>query len=259
MVVCIANAVVEKRFDTSPMRRDFSKHKAREEGIRLIESAPLPLISKIELLLTFAQQKPCSIKSFNTMFRLPYDFAGFPAGTLCGGQSRETRNPERWIMLPSEYVRKILDIYERLGLAFIMGDTAYRGVITMTMPQVVLPELYVEQFSIYYGKNPQETLDLFNAFGPGKPLDHRTIGKLIGYPETAIDAHQGYLPKASLEQKRMACSKNPALRIFTCFMMSFPYLEEEIKTAQRWHDTVRDLSPRLYREILDRTTPIRES
>lgn len=87
----------------------------------------------------------------------------------------------------------------------------------------------------------QENLDRLEQIDPSK--NHEEYGRLMGYPETAIDA---FLHK----EKRLDPEnylENDELIFFIA--MSKENWEEEIKTLKKWSDAIKEQAPDLYVEL----------
>lgn len=90
--------------------------------------------------------------------------------------------------------------------------------------------------------------DLERAVRSFDPRDDEAFGQAMGYPQTAIDAHQG--KRERFWGNMLRDGKPHSFFIHQTFILSQDYFKEEInEPCMRWHDTVRRLSPRLYKKI----------
>ena len=84
------------------------------------------------------------------------------------------------------------------------------------------------------------------------PEDHRTLGRLFGFPQTAIDAfvRDGWkccIGKMDLPQE----VQDQDYALFLQFALSKDNWRNEIETAQRWYEALLKYAPAILKEYED--------
>lgn len=197
------------------------------QEIELIEQAPLSLIERTELLLIYAKQKPATHIEIEASPKSPY-------------------NPQtNTFKLTLQEINRIKELLQHINLPFKIGKSKkfipYIH-INETNGDIKQPP-FKEKILFCIGKNENFRDKLFNAILNN---DDEKQGHCYGFPETAI---QAYLNRIERLDKEKESFNNQILGEFALFIMSKVFFHQELETSQRWHDTVRKLSPNLYAEI----------
>ncbi len=124
---------------------------------------------------------------------------------------------------------------------------------------------------IYYVANNQPDLDLLPEvwFGDHEkdPHVYRSIGRMCGFPQTAIDLYDKFTKLDGMErteimqkivlsplekaEKIKEEKMSPEVLTFALlFYMSRDNYQEELKTAQRWADEIKLVSPKIFNQFV---------
>lgn len=105
----------------------------------------------------------------------------------------------------------------------------------------------VERASYIYGRSKEDIQKLKKAM---EENDEDIMGKMFGFPQTAIDAfkkgeiiNDNDLPKEIREQDYF--------KFATSFKMSKDHWREELDYIKKWADFVKETSPKIYEEYLE--------
>ncbi len=204
--------------------------------IKIIEKSKLDLCEKVELLLVYANQKPAT------------EFMIGNFGILDLDDNSSKFNLSKLRLESQTYIR----LLEKLGLKYNIQEVKTSDVLLKeginSKGKILLRRIKFKNPHIIIYLSRYENLkdQLQHAFESG---DSVMLGKLYGFPETAIQAYHGQ------RSPFMGCLDNGVpLDYFTNFVFSKDYFKEELEsTSQRWHDTVKRLSPKIYKEIEQRT------
>jgi hypothetical protein len=198
-----------------------TKPETSREKIESIENAPLDIQEKVDILLILKDLKPASDISLYS--------EEWPEG-----EKEKEINPES-IEKTEELLKKNNLLYEPFEEKVADWYKDEKG-------QKVRKE---KTFII--AKN-EENLNLIKkAFETG---DEKLFGKAYGFPQTSIEAYLGKgeaidsnkLPEEIKQQDALAFSK---------FKLSKDNWQEELKTAQKWADAVKETSPKAYNEFME--------
>lgn len=198
-----------------------------------LEHLDISLNARTSLILTYLGLKPAAHfelwgHSYNYGFtpvqNIPKNVVASLAETL-----RETGLPFQ-IKPPYYHTRSLVD-------ALAGGSTN----IAVSFLSRLLPVKDQTQ-AVYYAKDEMLLERLVRA-DPSR--DHTKYGRLMGYPETAIQAFNG-------ELERLACFPDetipPSLRI----VLSKQHYKEELELLKHWNDSIRKTAPFLYKEMTAR-------
>jgi hypothetical protein len=189
--------------------------------VKLIENSNLKLDEKIEILLIYANQKPATtidLDNFNEFF--------------LNEESYKTKD-----------LKPIQNLLCKINLFHIIEPQEW-AINEYMMPNGNIIQFPTNFQTLYISKNPEFTKRLLKASKIG---DEKEIGRMYGFPETAIQAYLG--------ERRPFIGKthyNNPLDFFTGFVFSQKYFKEELEsTSKRWHDTIKKLSPKMHQEIIN--------
>ena len=186
--------------------------------VKLVEKSPLALREKVELLLIYAQHKPATILKLKQKRNL--QFASFYESD--GEKFKE---------------RQITKLLGQLNLPYSIGPSE-----SFCLDDSL--EEKIEQVPVYVGMNEEWKERIVSA---ECVYDEAELGRCYGFPETAIQDYLGIRPPflGNFHDSR-------PLGYFTWFIQSAEFKDEEIElSAIRWHDIVKRLSPKLYRQLTD--------
>ncbi len=169
--------------------------------------------------------------------------------------------------LSEEEEQRILDnaknTFGSLGLYVVEGERYEREPITAS-PRAGASE---EEFpgasvKIFYVAKEREKADkIAELFSANEPESNDEIGKLSGYPESAIRAYREFFEEgfkngllehaAFIEQKVLpAETRKQDFMAFAQFRLSKDNWRKELETAKRWADAIKKTDPALYeREV----------
>ncbi len=206
-----------------------------KRGIQYIEQLPLPAGERAKLLLIYSGEKPMAdfeVGSENppreqqgTFMGEPFYFRGLP------------------------YVGQLESYCAQIGLPSRRGKP-WQWQLT--------GDVSVEKVPFIVAKDGK-TLDAMVA--AEKSGDHEAMGRLFGYPDTAVKAVLGKIPRFDTSNgQHNALRERPifqdlkyrdsALSYFTEFIFSRDHVDEELRsTSARWNDTVKRLSPTIYAQL----------
>jgi len=193
------------------------------QKVKLIERTPLGLHGKVETFLIYANQKPATV--------------------LLIGDRKNYDLETNVYKLSEERVRKAKNLLRKLQLPHA---------ITEPMVFEVMPKqehcplgLYIERVSMYVGQTQELCDRLIQAV---QDRDSYALGRLFGFPETAIQAYHGERSPFMGELN----DRTVLGAFFTQFVFSQEYFDEEFQNCSvRWHDTVKRLSPKIYKQLKD--------
>lgn len=78
--------------------------------------------------------------------------------------------------------------------------------------------------------------------------DHRTLGYLYGFPETAISA---FLSKDTIDKQEIDELLRTPEGLFAQFALSKTNYQQELETATRWANAIKSYSPKTYHEFVE--------
>ncbi len=180
--------------------------------VKLIERSDISLKERSEAILVYSNQKPATTIIVQNMDH--YD------------KSTNTYK------LPEKKLESILKTLRRTGIPFEKGDVEmFDPVMAQSSNGTWQPMYYVERAIISIA----QTRDLAERLMYTE--DEEEIGKLYGYPKTAIDAYLGQTEELE--------------KWFTQFIFSADYFKDELKsTSMRWENALKKVSPDTYKEVL---------
>ncbi len=219
----------------SPLEEKEGKREIIEE----IENIPLPPDQKMELFLAFIGEKPVS--SLGILY-----------------ESDKARPGER-----EEFIRKknqIEQCLKKTGLYFEIEER--REVEATGVERLKLDFLVArEKKAIDELKEAQEK------------QDYVTMGRLFGYPETAVQAFKKGMETERMEdfvivnekewfetlpeEEKKPLSQEGVLD-FLIFRLSKEHWREELEVLRKWQRQIQTQAPKLYREIMGRFETKRE-
>ncbi len=194
--------------------------------VKLIEQSNLDLDQRIELILIYSNQKPATILYLREQNR---KYKNIPHYNSLKKQQKETQT----------ILDKIKLLYKTDELISFNAGYHVRpdgSIINIGESLKILP--------IYVAKNPELILRLKKAQYLN---DSYELGRLYGFPDTAIEAFHG------VREPFMGCMRdNTPKGYFTQFVFSEEYFKEEYRsTTLRWHDCIKRLSSKTYKELQD--------
>lgn len=193
-----------------------------QEAVESVEALPIRDQEKISLLLVLARAKPAAYISVKKLWE--------------PGQQSET--------VSEAEIEHVTTTLRSLGLVtsvpFISREEAHmdhkNGICFMGHETVHL-------FSSYN----KEVVNQCRAARTTKPIDDYSLGKLLGFPESAVQAfghstsEKLYIPEEILRQDFMA---------FCLFKLSVEKRKEEIELVKQWAATIQELAPGLYSRMV---------
>jgi len=196
----------------------------RYRRVKLIENTSFSIDQKVDILLVYAGVKPA------TLIDLVQD-------EYWSEQRVDTAEQNE------ELIESALKLFNKLKLKS-------RSLDFELFPYIVKTE--TENNGIYYKERTpliiSRSEEIVNRFEKAIRLDdQREIGRCFGYPETAIQAYLGERDAFIGDFYEHNCVEE----FFTGFIFSKEYYLDEIKTSKRWHDLVKKLSKKIYKEIED--------
>ncbi len=191
--------------------------------VKLIEKMPLSLDQRVELLLIYANQKPA---------------------TILYVESKDNLDPISNMYLVSEtQLNRVLRSLKKLNLSYKSDkfEILSPGRIVYSNGEIIqFPG--VERVPVYVAQNLDLLTRLENAY---YNRDETELGRLFGFPETAIQAYLGERNPFMGD-----LDNNDVKGYFTQFIFSQDFFKEEYNsTSLRWYNTLKKLSPKMYEEI----------
>ena len=196
-----------------------------EDKISVIERMGIALSDRTNLVLVYAGEKPATVICMSGSAYNPET------------ETRELRGPE---------IMNLAQDIEKTGLPYMMGDMKIQESYKFCA-ETMESWMRYELVPVFVARHPADIYRMHMAW-PGGGEKDRILGELFGYPKTAIDAYMGKIPR-SCSKTGIGISTRDPESFFTQFVFSEEFFSEEYKTAQRWHDTIRKLSPLLYEEV----------
>jgi len=209
-----------------PLTREEIEKLREKENIERLERLPLIPPHKMELILTYLGEMPVSSIGFVFENKDVY--------------KKEIKNKISEISV----LKKILP---RIGLKFKISEY-----VNQTYPQVELS----------FGKNEKDLKRLEKAT---QGQNHKKMGRLFGFPESAIQAYvrekqqhkkEGELTlnaeellKGLPEEEKGDLLKEGVLN-FLNFRVSKDNWKKELETVRRWQKTIKEKAPKSYQEII---------
>lgn len=193
-----------------------------EKKIRVIEEFPASLSQKIDILLILGEEKHGTT--------LHYGLGEYDQ------QSRGLNPVTNCWELNEENFEKTTVLLNELNLSYNVGDkrTFFSCPDDPSVPSA-------EYIPIYIGRNEKWKKRTTDAY---EKWNEREIGICEGFPRTAIEAYLDERPRL-MEN----LDDGTPLGYFNQFIKSEEFYLEELETSLRWHDIVKELSPRLYWEL----------
>lgn len=143
---------------------------------------------------------------------------------------------------PQKITEEILDkteqIFKKLGLYYIRN----RRELTDSMKW--------KEYII--GKNKEDVLLFQKLWNKGDDFRERTkiLGKLLGFPETAISA---YIKKETISKfDFFEQVKRGNFLAFGSFAFSKDNWKEEVKIVEKWSKTIKNMDRNLYNKMIDK-------
>jgi hypothetical protein len=231
------------RFDPLP---DTPEHDAAyREALRELEDMPIWTGNKLELLLAAVGEKPASIVEFD---------------------SAEWTHGEPEPPFDDATYRQLLDIASKLGLHVLVAEwtasitKSYQKLID-TRPNMLPDARQKLEEKMGHGsmqKNREllvsrsaETLDKLASIdrldphAPEQRYDQR-LGAILGFPPTAV---QAYVEGRAISA-RQAGEQDPATLAFAQFAVSPENAATELETARRWAQSIKEVSPKIYEQVV---------
>jgi len=191
--------------------------KTEQEKLQLIEDAKLGEGKKLDLALLALGEKPAA-----------------QLGNYDVIESDEHR--EQLLNEFSEEVETIRTLLDSLGCAYdLLKELRDRDGIM--------------GYSFLVARDQATLSEVVEADTKG---DDKTFGILMGYPKTAIDAYQtenAFDYSLELSKEELQNLESEGVLPFLEFMPSKQHWEEELASARRIRDVVKEKIPRLYEEL----------
>jgi len=204
------------------------------QKVKMIEALELDIGEKKNLLLVAAGQKP------NCILEIRYCL-------------KDYLKDDTFYLNPY-FLTDILQKIDQTGLRYEQGHTNIKE--TRGKHRVYgLENLKIETKLVYIGSQAATLRDILNNPEPKHPRWHESFGRLMGFPETAIQAFCYNKEDLTQESTFSLLIKNPYDRSldilrFLNFKTSKSNHQEEIKHAKRQHDTIKLLSPKIYEKVI---------
>ena len=195
------------------------------QKVKLIERAPLSLNQRVEILLVYAHQKPA---------------------TILYVENQDNYNPHKNIYEHSKrQLKDVLSLLDKINVSYGVGEMEQfeTGRMDIDANGYEIQLSYcVERVPISVAQSDDKRDALLAALNNE---DDYELGRLFGFPETAILAFHGILSPFMGD-----LYDGTPHGYFTQFVFSQNFFDEEYRsTSVRWHDTVKRLSPRMCDEI----------
>ncbi len=207
-----------------------------EEKVRIVEGMELDIAPKKNLILMLAGQKPnCEIDVRHV--EMPY------------------YNEEKGLYnLNPLFYQSIVNDIQKLGFNYEHGEIRKSEHTRLDKETREPRRVAIELRQLFVGDDAKELKDVFYK-DPKEKEDHRKYGRLMGFPETAVDAYCNDRSKLYEEGDTFLLFNNPMDRTldvlrFLSFRPTQNHFDDEVKVARRWHDTVKELSPTIYEKVV---------
>jgi hypothetical protein len=206
--------------------------KLTTEIVERVEKSRLETFDKVNFLLTKLGLKPASVLEIPIQLK-----------ALEEKDAKETSN------FSSE--QDMQEIIEMISSSGLKSQSEIR-IINASYRSRQEPESgkYFEgewkSIEIFIANNQENLEKISKAW---KSDDIESIGKVLGFPKTAVEAY-------SKKEDRLYINELPAEIVeanyakFASFTLSKNNWQEELETAKKWADAIRKNSPNLYREII---------
>lgn len=209
----------------SEIKPENRERKEREDIERIME-LPLFDLHRMGIILTYLGEKPASLT------QVAYN----------------VNAPESEIKKELSKKEKIQKVLEQAGMKFEIVEKSEK-----TEEGVEL-----KRYTFLIAKKEEVLEALKKAF---ELKDHETMGRLFGYPETAVEAFvKGEIISdyskwwwSLPEEKRKDLEKEGIMNLLN-FSLSKEHWEEELETLRRWQKVIKEKAPKLW-EKLEKANP----
>ncbi len=203
------------------------------EMVEMIESAPLDIFQKMEMILVKSGLKPATTIE---LWSSPWE------------KGSDDKN-----LVDVNELSKIKNMLEKLELDTKISDPEIDEYFQIVEAQ---PENEIamcrEKITVFYGSNKAFVDRLAQA---KKDLNDKEMGISFGYPETAIEAYVGEKEGMTRQELPDKIKKTDFFPFIQFGVLSKDNWREEIKTAEKWANAVKANSPKIFNEY---STCVRE-
>jgi len=221
-----------------------------EEKVRILENAPLGFLDsemsdsrgytiasnrssnyRLELLLILSGVKPAT-DIHSDLSYLPHSPSDWlsPSWQKIGNYNSDTNTfvyKDKWVHRTMELLRKLELPHEAVTYTIEQVENFRYGDGNLsTLPKRIVPAVIVAKDVVWLNRAKQ-------AFLSG---DEEETGRCYGYPETAVQAYMGRIPRYRDSNESISGT----------FIASEKHWEKELETVKLWHDTVKKLSQKIY-------------
>lgn len=189
-------------------------HPGQETVVSAIEDSPLDVGEKMELLLVSTGTKPAT------------DFTRYSEDWSEPGSGKPIDEPG---------MTSLVELLDRSGIQYeVLPEQTVNVDSEHEFPKR-------KEQKVLVGKDKESLELLKKAFLQDDP---ELFGRAYGFPETAIQAYicgQTFNPNNLPQNVRQS-----EAYVFGRFAYSTDHWQDELKTAQRWSDSIKNVSPKIY-------------
>ena len=223
--------VTEKSKEVKPEETEKNEAEKEKRDIKIIEKLPLGAQDRMELALTYFGEKPSATIDINYYEERPY-----------------VELSE--VLSKKELLEKNIS---NIGLDFKAVETG----------KIDQNGFEHKGFQFFIGKNADVVEQIQTAWFM---KDEEKTGVLLGYPKTAVEAFSKRTKERKLgetmfdkkawwkslsEKERKEISEDGFLN-FLDFRLSKEHWKEELETVKKWQKKIKEKTPKLYKEIIER-------
>lgn len=230
----------KERFNKEHEKEQISPRE--KELTREIEQLPLLDEDKVNLLLVWRGLKLAT--NINFIFK---EWAPGSPEPVLSSKRKKIRIEELLQLLGKIGLSAVAEKEFRLEPEFIVENNN-RGILNGMESQMIFVSPSLETAEELAENWPKEEGD----------LEGKNLGRLFGFPQTAIEAYvkyakDGFQDKNEFMMKRSEIPeeiRNKDYFAFVGFGLSKEHWQEELETAKKWAAEIQKLSPTLYAEIV---------
>lgn len=132
--------------------------------------------------------------------------------------------------------REAEDLFKKLGLSYVKNN------------REMVAALGIAEYIV--SKNQTDMLLYQKAWNQDGDTEAKTLGNLLGFPDTAIEAYQAgeVLDESMLPEDVVSLDT----RAFLWYKLSKDHWQEEIKTAEKWARQIQKTDSQLYTRLIER-------
>lgn len=186
--------------------------------IAKIEDLSLSAFGRWQLLLVYLDQKPACLTEIKS-------------GYYRANQSVKSINQIE--------LTEIKQVLTELGLAFELGSVVENEVYSGRLSSRLV------QTQMLYVAKDQLILKKLTKAHQAQPIDHQQLGKLLGYPASAVEA---FVKQTVIKNDQINQPKYRQLARFAGFRLS-PNYQRELALVQKWLEATQEASPLIIKDI----------